>query len=142
MPQIKLSITVAAAREKVFPLIATPRGLSEWWAADVTEKNDVVDLGFFKRATIYRLCLITNNPPHDAQWLCLSGHEWADTRLRFALTPVKDKTRVLFTHADWEAETDYFTDCTTTWGGLMFRLRAAAEGKGSGPLFTADGQAY
>jgi hypothetical protein len=52
------------------------------------------------------------------------------------------KTTVRFTRADWKEETDYFVSCTTTWGELMFRLKAAAEGKAPGPLFTADGMAY
>jgi len=42
---------------------------------------------------------------------------------------------VRFTHAGWESETDYFVSCTTTWGELMFRLKAAAEGKPRSPLF-------
>ena len=47
-----------------------------------------------------------------------------------------------FTHAGWRAETEYFTSCNTTWGGLMFRLKAASEGKPSGPLFLANDMAY
>jgi hypothetical protein len=43
---------------------------------------------------------------------------------------------------DWRAETDYFVACTTTWGELMFRLKATAEGKTPGPLFSATGMAY
>ncbi len=37
---------------------------------------------------------------------------------------------------------DYFVSCNTTWGELMFRLNAAAEGKTPGPLFSAIGLAY
>jgi hypothetical protein len=49
---------------------------------------------------------------------------------------------VRLSHADWQAETDYFTMCTTTWGELMYRLKAAAEGKSPGPLFSATALAY
>jgi hypothetical protein len=49
---------------------------------------------------------------------------------------------VRFAQLDWKAETDYFTSCNTTWGELMFRLQATAEGKTPGPLFSADGMAY
>jgi hypothetical protein len=51
-------------------------------------------------------------------------------------------TLVRFTNADWEAETDYFVSCTTVWGELLFRLKAAAEGKPRGPLFLKDSLAY
>jgi hypothetical protein len=42
----------------------------------------------------------------------------------------------------WQAETDYFTSCNTAWGELMFRLKAAAEGKPRGLLFLAADLAY
>ena len=38
--------------------------------------------------------------------------------------------------------TPFFVSCNTTWGGLMFRLRSAAEGKPSGPLFQKNSLAY
>ncbi len=65
-----------------------------------------------------------------------SGQEWAGTRILFELEGRAEKTLLRFTHADWLEETDYFWSCNTTWGGL------AAEGKGEGPLFTADGLSY
>jgi len=36
----------------------------------------------------------------------------------------------------------YFISCNTTWGELMYRLKAAAEGKTVAPLFSATGLAY
>jgi hypothetical protein len=39
-------------------------------------------------------------------------------------------------------EKDYFSSCNTTWAELMFRLKAAAEGKLRGPLFGAGELAY
>ena len=101
-----------------------------------------MDLGFFKRATVYRLTLRTGRPPVEAGWHCESGQEWCGTDLRFQLEPRGPGTLVRFTHAGWQAETDYFVSCTTTWGELMFRLKSAAEGKARGPLFLAEGVAY
>lgn len=142
MAQIRHSIPIEASLERIFPLVATARGFSQWWAADVTEKEGIVDLGFFKRSTIYRLQLTRSAEPRLADWVCLSGHEWAQTHLVFELVRGDTNTVVRFTHADWKAETDYFISCTTTWGELMFRLKAVAEGKKPGPLFSADGMAY
>lgn len=51
-------------------------------------------------------------------------------------------TMLRFSHADWKAETDYVLACNTTWGELMFRLKACAEGKTRGPLFTRSAIAY
>jgi hypothetical protein len=80
--------------------------------------------------------------PRQARWLCQSGIEWNGTRLLFDLTEQRGQTLLRFTHADWQAETDYLVACTTTWGELMFRIKAVAEEKTPGPLFTGTGLAY
>ena len=143
MPNIIHSIQIDAPADRIFPLVSTARGLSEWWAADVSEPDGgVIELGFFNRATIYTLQPVRIAAPHDAEWLCTTGKEWAGTRIIFRIDGAGAKTVLRFTHADWKAETDYFISCNTVWGGLMFRIRAAAEGKSQGPLFQANGLAY
>jgi uncharacterized protein YndB with AHSA1/START domain len=153
MAKIKHLIAIKAPAEKVFPLVATASGFSQWWAADIAENGDEVTLWFFKRSTEYRLQRMRGVSPCDAaasvgapsgcvEWNCLTGQEWQGTRILFELAENKGMTLVRFTHADWKSETDYFTSCTTTWGELMFRLKAAAEGKARGPLFSADDMAY
>jgi uncharacterized protein YndB with AHSA1/START domain len=144
MPDIKHSIQIDAAPQDVHPLVASAEGFSRWWAADVTEDKSTgnVELGFFNRATVYGLHPNLIAPPRQAQWLCQSGKEWSGTRLLFDLTEQKGQTLLRFTHADWQAETDYLVACTTTWGELMFRLKAVAEGKTPGPLFSRTGMAY
>ncbi len=142
MANIKMSVSIDAPPERVFPLAATPQGLARWWAADATECDGLVDLGFFKRATVYRLQPVRSVAPSAAEWRCLGEGEWTGTRLVFELTKNDGKTRLRFTHADWKVETDYFIDCTATWGELMYRLKATVEGKNPGPLFSAEGLAY
>jgi uncharacterized protein YndB with AHSA1/START domain len=142
MSDIRHSLQISASPEAIYPLISTAQGLAQWWAADVLETAAHVELGFFKRATVYRLKLERNQPPNQAEWLCETGAEWSGTRLRFQLQAASGGTLVRFTHADWQAETDYFVSCTTVWGELMFRLKAAAEGHSRGPLFLADSLTY
>jgi hypothetical protein len=142
MAQIKLAIGIDAASEKIYPLVATARGLCQWWAADVTENGGIVDLGFFSRTTVYRLQLARGAAPREAEWRCLTGREWDGTRISFEMQESDGKTLLRFAHTDWKAETDYFLKCTATWGELMYRLKAAAEGKTPGPLFSATGLAY
>jgi len=137
-----MSVSIDALPERVFPLAATPRGLARWWATDVSEREGRADLGFFKGSTTYRLQPVRSVAPDAVEWRCLGEGEWTGTRLVFELTKTDDKTRLRFTHADWKAETDYFIDCTATWGELMYRLKATAEGKSPGPLFSAEGLAY
>ena len=141
MPDIRHAIQISASADAIRKLVSTPRGLAEWWAADVREKDGAVELGFFNRQTVYRLKLERNDAAR-VNWACDSGKEWAGTHIGFQLEPKSSDTLVRFTHAGWASETDYFTSCNTTWGELMFRLKGAAEGKAVGPLFLANSLAY
>lgn len=145
MAQIRHSIVIDAAPAVVHALVSSGDGFSRWWAADVTQTgaDGTADLGFFNRATIYRLKPVQIVAPGEARWRCETGQEWIGTELLFQLTQQKpDQTLLRFTHAAWQSETDYFVSCTTVWGELMFRLKAAAEGHGRGPLFAAGSLAY
>lgn len=142
MPDIKHAILIDAPTERVFPLVSSAQGFRQWWAADVMENGEEVDLGFFNRTTLYSLKPVCLTAPEAAEWFCQTGKEWEGTKLLFELSTRDKQTALRFTHAGWQAETDYFISCTTTWGELMFRIKSAAEGKKPGPLFTADGLAY
>jgi uncharacterized protein YndB with AHSA1/START domain len=142
MADIRHALEISAPPDAVYPLVSTAAGLAQWWAADVNEREDEVELGFFNRGTVYRLKAMVELPPSRFEWLCLTGQEWSGTRLLFHLLPAGDGTVLRFTHAEWQSETDYFVSCTTVWGELMFRLKAAAEGKPRGPLFLSDSLAY
>jgi hypothetical protein len=142
MPDIKHSIQISATPEQIYPLVATAQGFGQWWASDITEAGGVVELGFFKRATIYRLRPVVQQPPDRAEWVCESGQEWSGTRIAFHLEAAKSGTLLRFTHADWQAASDYFVSCNTTWGELMFRLKGAVEDKAPGPLFSREGIGY
>ena len=142
MADILHSIQISTLADAIYPLISTAQGLTQWWAADVTETGGAVELGFFNRQTVYRLRAQVNQPPSRFEWACETGKEWAGTRVIFKLEPTGSGTLVRFTHAGWQSATDYFVACTTTWGELMFRLKSAAEGKTRGPLFLASSLAY
>jgi uncharacterized protein YndB with AHSA1/START domain len=141
---IQHAITIDAPADQIYPLVATAKGFTSWWAEDITEDpgGDAVELGFFRRTTVYRLERQTTEPPRKAEWSCRTGQEWAGTRLVFRLEPAAKGTLLHFTHAGWKAETEYFVACNTTWGELIFRLKAAAEGNPRGPLFRVGSLVY
>ena len=140
MANIRTSIQIDVPPKQVYPLVNSGEGFSKWWAEDVVLRPEGVDLGFFNRATVYSLQLVKSTPT-EIEWSCKSGLEWKGTRLRFQLAEAKGQTLLRFTHADWEADTDYFVSCSTAWGALMFRLKAAAEGRPTVPLFSKSGLA-
>jgi uncharacterized protein YndB with AHSA1/START domain len=141
MPDLHHAIQIAARPAAVYPVISTARGWSQWWAADISEQDNVIELGFFNRSTIYRLRGQVDRPPVQSEWLCESGQEWEGTQLIFHLQPATSGTLLRFSHVGWQDRTDYFLACNTTWGELMYRVKAVAEGKSRGPLFMSDGLA-
>ena len=70
MADIRHAIQIAAAPEAVYPLVASAAGFGQWWAADIRETADSVELGFFNRSTVYRLRLTAAQTPSAAEWLC------------------------------------------------------------------------
>jgi hypothetical protein len=142
MADIRHAVQIAAKSEAIYPLFATSMGFGRWWATDITEVRGAVELGFFNRATVYRLRLYASQPPSEADWVCETGDEWNGTHIRFRNEPTKSGTVLRFSHSGWREETDYFVMCNTTWGELMYRIKAAAEGKTVGPLFSREGLGY
>ncbi len=140
MPDIRHAIVINAPVDRIRSLVASPAGLAAWWAEDVSEvpNSGSVELGFFSRSTVYRL---TPQPAADEiRWLCETGQEWAATTLVFRLEPKDGQTGLEFWHKDWADESPYFVSCNTVWGHLMFKLKDAAEGRGTpSPLFTKNG---
>ncbi len=141
MPELIHSVEIAAPPSAVFPLLSLPEGLAKWWAEDVVPVDGGAELGFFSRATIYRLRALTLVPPTTAAWLCETGQEWEGTRIVFHIAPKTGMTDLRFRHEGWRAVSPFFVACNTTWGALLFRLKGAAEGGAPGPLFTREGLA-
>lgn len=57
MADIKHSISIGAEPNVVYALVSSGQGFAKWWASEVTEEKPGgnVELGFFKRATVYGL---------------------------------------------------------------------------------------
>lgn len=142
MPDIHHSINISAPAGVVESLVSTPEGFEQWWAEDVERLADGgVSLGFFNRDTVYRLRTLARGAGR-IEWRCETGNEWQGTDLRFAIEPQGSGVRLDFRHANWRESTPFFVSCNTTWGGLMFRIKAAAEGHPQGPLFQKNALAY
>jgi len=136
-------IAAKANAETLYHLVSTPEGLAKWWAEDVFAVSEgTCSLGFFNRDTVYRLMAESKVSGKQIVWHCETGKEWAGTRLIFDIQGTGNSTVLRFTHAGWQAETDYFLSCNTTWGELMFRLGSVAEGRNPGPLFKKSGLSY
>lgn len=117
MPDIRHSISVGAAQAAIAGLVSSGPGLRQWWAEDVeTGAQGVVSLGFFDRATVYRLRLLEPGPARVV-WRCESGLEWQDTELLFNLRPEGTGVLLEFVHAKWREATPPIS-CRATRPGV------------------------
>jgi len=141
MPNMLHQIKIHASPEEVFDLLATSDGLAQWWTRDAVAEpveGSVAEFGFNNRDTVFRMRVDELVAGRRVQWTCLGEpDEWEGTKVAFHLAPDDDGSVDLhFAHRDWASLGGAFALCNTTWGALMFRLKAAAEGDAPGPLFT------
>jgi uncharacterized protein YndB with AHSA1/START domain len=146
VPDIRHEIIIQAPLQRVYEALTTQEGLQSWWTSDtqaVPEVGSVAVFGFFNRSTIFRMRIDELTPAKRVRWSCEGDvDEWIDTEIRFDLEPDEaDGSKLRFRHKNWHSTAGIYAQCNTTWGNLMFRLKAFAEGKNPGPLFTINGMA-
>jgi hypothetical protein len=91
---------------------------------------------FAAGSTVFRMRVDELTYPQRVTWTCLGEvDEWTNTRLAWELTDVGGETDVQFTHAGWKSAAGTLPLYNTTWGALLYRLRAHCTGKHFGPLF-------
>src|SRR5262245_21849206 len=143
MPDSLHEITIDSPIQRVFDAWSTVQGLAAWWTADcrIADKQGEVNVfGLNGRSVLFHFHIDEHVTPYRIQWTGIGGpnmpDEWVGTTIDVQLFPEGEKrTRVRFSHRDWRSSEGSYRLCNTTWGELMYRLRDACEGRGSGPLF-------
>ena len=137
MPEIRHLISIEAPPQKVYAALATSAGLASWWTADSTADGTVggkAEFGFDHRSVIYRMAIETLDSNRQVVWTCRGGNpEWVGTTLTWTIEPSDGGSLLRFTQSGWRDMTDMVATCNSTWGELMYRLKASAEGKNPGP---------
>jgi uncharacterized protein YndB with AHSA1/START domain len=137
-------ISIESPIQSVFEAWITAEGLSSWWTRDCRiagEKGEVNIFGFGNRSVLFHFHIDEQTAPHRVQWTGVEGPnmpaEWVGTTIDVQLIAEgSSRTRVRLSHRDWRSLDGGYRLCNTTWGELMFRLRDACEGRGTGPLFS------
>lgn len=144
MSEILHRIAVDAPPAKVLPVVTTAEGLRTWWTDDCEAKPEVgAVLRFrFNGGAVEMPFRVDEISPSRVAWTCVSGPklppEWLGTRVEFDLQPRgSGGTDLRFAHSNWGSTSGGYSECNTTWGELMHRLKAAAEGHPRGAFFTS-----
>ncbi|MBZ5578321.1 MAG: SRPBCC domain-containing protein [Acidobacteriia bacterium] len=140
MPDLLHEISVQAPPERVYAALTTPDGLRAWWTVDVTAEERVggrARFGFNQSATVFHMRIEELTPFARVIWSCQGDpDEWKDTTLTWQIAPVEGGSILQFRHGGWRAETRLLAICNSSWGELMHRIKAYAEGKNPGPHWT------
>jgi uncharacterized protein YndB with AHSA1/START domain len=121
MPNILHQIQINSTPEHVFDLIVSSEGFRSWWTHG---------------ATVLRMRIEELVAGRRVKWTCMGDpDEWERTEVEFHLAPKEGGVLLHFAHRGWRSLGGEYARCNTTWGGLMHRLKAAAEGHTPGPLF-------
>jgi uncharacterized protein YndB with AHSA1/START domain len=131
-------LTIQAAQEHVFGLLATVDGPRRWWTTVVSgsaEPGGELDFGFAGLDERIVMHVDVVQPPSTVQWTCVRhtrGDEWTGSALRFELTGRGPRACELdFRHAGLPAEL-----VADGWEHFLASLAACAE-QGSGTPFGA-----
>lgn len=132
MPDILHTVGIKATPKKVFEALSTIDGISHWWVVNTkgnAKKGGIIDFGFAN------MRVVELNPNKLVKWKCMSGpKEWVGTDLTFQLKAQKDKTIVLFAHANWKKPVEFMYQCSTKWATFFLSLKDWLEREEGRPI--------
>jgi uncharacterized protein YndB with AHSA1/START domain len=138
MPSILHRLTIDAPPERVRDLVATRKGIEQWWTGKQVAGDDSIG-GHFSvyfidpnpPAAVFEMLVRT---PQRVVWRCLDGPpDWLETHVTFALRPGEDSGTTLL-HEGWKHENEFMNGCSTNWAAYLMSLKSGAEGQGFNPF--------
>jgi uncharacterized protein YndB with AHSA1/START domain len=137
MAEIKHQIPIAAPPEKVYAALATAAGLKGWWTADTVVDERVggeAVFGFEQHNYIFRMTIEQLDPGRTVVWRCHGEHpEWDGTTLAWSVAREDGASMLRFSHSDWREMSEFCAMCNSTWGELLYRLKAYVESGRANP---------
>lgn len=121
---------INAHAAKIFPVISTADGLSQWW----TKGSD----GEAAKGKTYSLdfgpgyqweAVVTEISPNAFFELCMikSDDDWRDSIVRFELKEMEVATQVKFFHSGWKSDNEHFRISNYCWAMYLRLLKQNVE---------------
>ena len=140
MHEITHRIGIKASAEKVYQLLTTNSGLTQWWTNDVSGAGDAGSIIKFRFNGGGPDFLVSELIPNKQVAWKHSGsvpEAWMGTEIVFDLSQEDEQTFVRFTHRNWSESGDFMAHCSTKWAVFLSSLKDAAE-TGKGKPFPDD----
>jgi uncharacterized protein YndB with AHSA1/START domain len=139
MYEIKHLYHIAKPRHEVFQALTTRDGLAGWWTSDVSGDTGVGGVITFRFGAQWmnQMKVVHLETDREVVWECVAGApEWIGNKIAFRLDENEGKTRIRFSHADWQQQEDFYAACNFSWGRYLESLRQYCQ-TGTGAPFTA-----
>lgn len=138
MARIVFETDIAAPAGRIVEALSTRAGIAGWWTDDVDfPDRDRMTLGFAVAPARFEL-RVDQADESKVRWTSVGAFppHWADTEIKWTLTPKDGSTTVHFAHEGWRGDEGPFPSSALTWGQLMGTLKDYAETGAPAPLFT------
>ncbi len=103
------NLEIDATAETVYKAVATQEGITGWWSKDCAVGEKVGEkslLKFNKEGTIVQMDFQTEEliSGHKVVWKCIGNANpmWIDTQLVTTITPDGNRSKVVFSHANFD----------------------------------------
>lgn len=140
MREINHRVGIKASAEKIYELLATDAGLSQWWTNDVSGAGDVGSVIEFRFNGGGPDFTVSELIPNKLVRWTHSGdvpEDWMGTEISYQLEEEGDQNFVRFMHTNWKETSDFLAHCSTKWAIFMLSLKDTAE-TGRGKPFPDD----
>lgn len=140
MAEINHQVGINAQPEKIYQLLTTNSGLSQWWTNDVSgagEVGAVIAFRFNGGGPDFSVTELIPNKLVRWQHSGTMPEAWMGTEIQFKLTYHSGQTLVRFSHTNWQDVSDFMAHCSTKWAVFLLSLKAAVE-TGKGQPFPDD----
>jgi len=137
MYSIKHLFHIDALNEEVYKALTTIDGLSNWWTEQTSGDTELESVIEFRFGNQYfnNMRVVTLIENKALQWQCIDGPpDWINTIISFELDTNENKTRLRFSHSNWQKNNDFYAQCSFSWARYLESLRQLLE-KGQGNPF-------
>ncbi len=140
MSEICHLVGIKGSPEKIYELLTTDHGLSQWWTNDVNGAGDVgsiIKFRFNVGGPDFSVTQLVSNEKVCWQHSGSVPEAWVGTKIQFQLKVDSEQTLVRFTHSNWRESSDFLAHCSTKWAVFLLSLKEVVE-TGKGRAFPDD----